>query len=80
VIRERKDPQLVREDPIPQPVATHPDPTPTPISPEMPKPGAAAPDPRLVELVRIWQHLSPRHRTELLFIARMKAHLDREQG
>jgi len=68
VIAERPDPKVLIEPP---PAIPH-----EPLEQHEPPP-PYTPPPELVELVRLWQTLSPRDQLELLYIARIKAHLSK---
>lgn len=67
--QQRIDPKAIIERPDPVPISEHGY-TPEPES----RPTKPAPDPLLVEIAQLWQHLSERDRRELNLIAKMKAH------
>ena len=66
-----REPKVIAERPDPK-VLIEPPPS---IPPEPPAP--YTPPPELLELVRLWQSLSPRDQLELLYLARIKASLSK---
>lgn len=68
LIEERPEPQVVYERPTPR-VMDEPEPAP---------PSRDGPDPRLVEIAKLWPWLSERDRQELHIMTRMKVQLNQK--
>jgi len=69
----RTTPRLVRDDPVPQLVSERP----TPKAVGETEPPRAAPDPQLVELVKLWPALSEGQRLQLVMFAKVMIHVGR---
>lgn len=73
IIRERRDPEVIRDGVLPTPSSVRPDPIELkPRQPSSPIATETSADPDLAALVQIWTGLSPRDRRELRRLAEMK--------
>lgn len=74
--QQRYEPRATVTSPDPQPIAERPDPRAL-NEPEAEPPAPYVPPPELIELVRLWQSLPQRDQIELLYLARIKASLNK---